>query len=85
MKSSQDTLTDLNELTYAEQVQDLATKQVAMSMHQSAEWGMRLFQMSFPWLKDTVLFEEQGERRNIFMIILLLFNLRAQLVGIDQI
>jgi hypothetical protein len=40
---------------------------------------------SFPWLKDTLQFEEHGERIAIVTSLLLQFNLRARLVGINQI
>jgi hypothetical protein len=54
-------------------------------MRQSAEWGMRAVQASFPRLKDTLPYEEYGERKHIVTSMLLLFNLRARLVGISQI
>jgi hypothetical protein len=40
---------------------------------------------SFPQLKDTLLYEEYGERKIILTSLLLLFNLCARLVGINQI
>ena len=54
-------------------------------MHQSAEWGMHGVQSSFPRLKDTLQFKEYGERKVIVSSLLLLFNLRARLVGMNQI
>ena len=54
-------------------------------MHQSAEWGMRGLQSSFPRLKDTLQFEEYGERKVIVSSLLLLLNLQARLVGMNQI
>ena len=54
-------------------------------MRQSAEWGMGAVQLSFPRLKDTLSYEEYGERRRIMSSLLLLFNLWACLVGINQI
>lgn len=64
---------------------DLAIKRAATSMRQSAEWGMRGVQSSFPRLKDTLTYEEYGERRMIFTCLFLLYNCRARLVGINQI
>ena len=64
---------------------DLVEKRDTTSMHQSAEWGMRAMQASFPRLKDVLLYEERGERGLIFKSALLAFNLRARLVGINQI
>ena len=47
--------------------------------------GMRAVQASFPWLKDTLPYEEFGERRMILTCLFLLYNCRAWLVGINQI
>jgi len=86
IKSSQDYLTaDDNLVTLEEQLEDLHIKREATSMRQSAEWGMRAVQASFPRLKDTLPYEEYGERKHIVTSMLLLFNLRARLVGISQI
>jgi hypothetical protein len=54
-------------------------------MRQSAEWGMRAIQSSFPRLKDTFVYEEAGERRIVMKMICLLYNLCARSVGINQI
>jgi hypothetical protein len=56
----------------------------ATSMRQSAEWGMYSLK-SFPRLKDWFLYEEYGERRLNLTMLVLLFNLRARKVGINQI
>ena len=66
-------------------MENLAVKRDATSMRQTAEWGMRAIQSSFPRLKDTVKYEELGERRTMMKMVLLLYNLRARLVGINQI
>ena len=65
--------------------QQVAVFEEATSMRQSAEWGMRAVQSSFPRLKDRLLYETNGERRIIFKSIFLLYNLRARKVGINQI
>ena len=57
----------------------------ATAMRQSAEWGMRAIQSSFPRLKDRFIYEEFVERRIILKMMILLYNLRARLVGINQI
>ena len=57
----------------------------ATSMRQSAEWGMRSLQASFPRLKERFIYEEHGERKLIMKSMLLLYNLRARKVGINQI
>ena len=57
----------------------------ATSMRQSAEWGMRSFQASFPRVKDKFRYEETGERGLTLQLLVLLFNYRANKVGISQI
>jgi hypothetical protein len=57
----------------------------ATSLRQSAEWGMRALQSSFPRLKDRFVFEKFGERRLILKMMVLIYNLRARRVGINQI
>lgn len=64
---------------------DYVVNQEATSMRQAAEWGMRALQSSFPRLKDRIVYEEFGERKIIIKMILLLYNLRARRVGINQI
>ena len=86
IKSSQDDLTAGDEmLTLDDQLADIAKRREATSMRQSAEWGMRAVQSSFLRNKDTSPYEEYGERKRIMTSLLLLFNLRAHLVGINQI
>jgi len=85
IKSSQDYLTADNHLIDLEDIlDDLAVKRDATSMRQSAEWGMQAVQSSFPRLKDTLRYEEYGERRIMLTALLLLFNCRSRLVGINQ-
>ena len=52
---------------------------------QAAEWGMRALQGSFPRLKCRMVYEERGERQLILESIVLLYNWRANTVGINQI
>jgi hypothetical protein len=86
IKSSQDDLTADDEYdNIQDQIADITVKRAATSMRQSAEWGMRAVQSSFPRLKDTMLYEEHGERKIIFNCLFHLYNLRARLVGINQI
>ena len=65
--------------------EELIINREATSMRQSAEWGMRAFQGSFPRLKDKFLYEEGGERKVMLKMMLMLFNYRARKVGINQI
>jgi hypothetical protein len=55
------------------------------SVRQLSEWGMRALQASFPRLKDRMIYEEKGERRLIMNMIVLLYNFRASVVGLNQI
>lgn len=78
IKSSQDYL------GVARSAADIRFLRQATSARQAAEWGMRAFQSSFPRLKDRLEYEERGERRLILDTCALLYNLRARLVGINQ-
>jgi len=51
----------------------------------SAEWGMLSIKAYFPHVKDQFTYEEQGERRITLKMFLLLYNMRARMVGINQI
>jgi hypothetical protein len=53
------------------------------SAWQMAEWGMLLLQMSFPRIKDQFMYEEQGEQQIVMKLLVLLYNMRAQMVGIN--
>lgn len=57
----------------------------ATSMRQSAEWGMRCFQASFPRIKDRIRWEEYGRRKTTMKLMILLYNYRTNMVGINQI
>ena len=54
-------------------------------MRQSAELRMQAIQLSFPRLKDPLIYEENGEHHIIFDFPFLLFNLRSHLAGMNQI
>ena len=56
----------------------------ATSMHQSVEWGMQAFQSLMPCKKDRVTLEERGERKVTLTVMILLYNLRARMIGINQ-
>ena len=53
-------------------------------MRQLAEWGMRAFQSSMPCIKDRMKVEERGEHKVTVTVMILLYNLRARMVGINQ-
>ncbi len=46
---------------------------------------MRAIQSSFPRLKDTLIYEDTGERRILMKMLCLLYYLRPRTVGINQI
>jgi hypothetical protein len=64
---------------------DLQKKRQATSARQTAEWGMLTMQASFPRVKDRFVYEERGERRIVLKMFVLLYNMRARMVGINQI
>ena len=55
------------------------------SCRQLSKWGMRTLQGSFPRLRDRFCYKEMGKRKQVIHLIILLSNLRAQKVGINQI
>jgi hypothetical protein len=71
--------------TRRERILDLQKKREATSARQTAEWGMLTLQASFPRLKDRFVYEERGERRIVLKMMVLLYNMRARMVGINQI
>jgi hypothetical protein len=86
IKSSQDYMTADAGITEEQlMIENLHSKRAATSMRQSAEWGMRAFQASFPRVKDRFKYEETGERGLMLKSLLYLFNLRSRAVGINQI
>ena len=46
---------------------------------------MRMEKTSFPWLKDCFVYEERGEWRIYLKMLVLIYNMRARMVGINQI
>ena len=64
---------------------DLQKKRQATLARQMVEWGMLTIQASFPRVKDRFAYKERGERRIALIMFVLLFNLQARMVGIDQI
>ena len=76
---------DEGHLEMEDQITNIAIKRAATSMRQSAEHGMRMFQSSLSRLKDTMMYEEHGERMVMFDCLIHLYSLRVQLVGTNQI
>ncbi len=44
-----------------------------------------MIQTSFPWVKDRLVYKEREERRICLKMLVLLYNMRARMVGINQI
>ena len=71
--------------TDEEVLHSIQINRATTSMSQAAEWGMRSLQSLFPRLGDRLVYEERGERRIMMKMMILLYNFRARLVGINQI
>ena len=54
-------------------------------IRQLSEWGMRMIQAQFPRLKDPIYYEENGERRVILNLMVLLYNFQYSQVGHNMI
>ena len=72
------------DLTKCKSAQEITEKVQATSLRQAAEWGMRAIQGSFPRLKDQIRYEEYGERRLTLKLLVLLYNFRLEMVGLNQ-
>ena len=57
----------------------------ATSIRQLSEWGMRMIQGSFPQLKDSMLYEERGDRQVILRLMVNLYNFTCTHVGMNTI
>jgi hypothetical protein len=66
-------------------IEELNILEEAPSMRQSAVWGMRAFQSSFPRVKDRISFEYRGQQKLMMKLLILKYNLRTKRVGINQI
>ena len=53
----------------------------ATSIRQLSEWGMRMIQGGFPRIKDCIKYEEEGDRKIIFMLMIHLYNFKTTNVG----
>ena len=57
----------------------------ATSIRQLSEWGMRMIQGGFPRIKDCIQYEEEGDRKIIFMLMIHLYNFKTSNIGINTI
>ena len=69
----------------AETPRDALIQDEALSVRQSAEWGMRQLQGSMPRLKARWKFEEKDERLVGLTMICLLYNFKANTMDKNQI
>ncbi len=76
IKSSQDYMSS-NQLSRSEQLRDIQEKKAATSMQQTAEWGMRGLQASFPVGKIVLYMKKEVSEG--------LTKICARMVGINQI
>ncbi len=74
-----------NDPTHELRKLDLCMKRQSTLARQTAEWGMQMFQMLFPWVKDRFVYKERGERRICLKMLVLLYNMCARMVSINQI
>ena len=85
LKSSQHDLVADHDGPLEQMSLEIHRKRACTSMRQSAEWGMRGLRSSFPRINDKIRWEDAGERKIDLKMMVLLFNLRSHLVGINQI
>jgi len=71
--------------TRKERKLDLQKKRQATSARKTAEWGMLAMQTSFPRIKDRFVYKERGEQRSVLKMFVILYNMGARMVGINQI
>ena len=72
-------------LSQKERKLDIQQKRQATLAQQSAEWGMLTMQTSFPRIKDRFVYEERGEWRIVLKMFVILYNMRARMMEINQI
>ncbi len=84
LKSGQDLLGSSAPTRHEQNLEHQLRRQ-ATSARQTAEWGMLTMQASYPQIKDRFIYEERGEQRIVLKMFVLLYNMRARMVGINQI
>jgi hypothetical protein len=65
-------------------MEDFERMQQATNAQQKFEWGMISMQTSFPRLRYSFRYEERFKWQIILKMMVLLFNLRAKMVGINK-
>ncbi len=84
LKSGQDLLGSLAPTRHEQNLEHQLRRQTT-SARQTAKWGMLSIQLSFPRIKDQFIYEEQGEQQIVMKLLVLLYNMWAQMVGINRI
>ncbi len=84
LKLGQDLLGSLAPTRHEQNLEHQLRRQTT-SAQQTAEWGMLTIQASFPRVKDRFIYKEQGEHQTVLKMFVLLYNMRTQMVGINQI
>ncbi len=86
INSQQDDLYAHSQILDEKEALMIARKQhAATSIHQAAECSMCAFQSMFPRVKDTIIHEENNERKIMLKAMILLFNFCTNVVGIKKI
>ena len=57
----------------------------ATSIRQLSEWVMRMIQGSFPRIRDTLVFDNTGDRRVVMRLMVHLYNFQCSQVCMNQI
>ena len=73
-----------NEIAPPTAQEDIFTSSL-ISVRQSVEWGMRIFQNSYPRLKTRLVWENRGFRSYMLRTATKLVNFRSRVVGLNQI
>ena len=66
-------------------IDDIHIAKKATSMQQSSQWGMHAFQSLFPCKKDHTALEYRGQQKLAMKLLILLYNLHARKVAVNQI
>ena len=66
-------------------IEGLVLNRAAISVRQLSEWGMRMIQGQFPRMKDSIVFEEAGERKVILNLMVLLYSFQTSAIGMNEI
>ena len=82
--SEDDLVSNLHTDDDEERKVDIQRKIHIIAMRQAVDWWIRIFQGSFPRLKDRLVFEDRGEVQIAIKSFILLFNLPTQLLHEDQ-